>query len=95
MLEDYGEYGLSVNWIVSGTYDKTTDILELMERLYRCAALLVNSHPARSLSLMRNGESFYVFNTKNQLILSPAYLDSIPEIRSLFRKPFTVEEISY
>lgn len=95
MLEDYGEYGLNVNWLIMGTYDKVTDPDELIERLYRCAALLVNEHPDKPLSLMRNGESFYVFNKEDQLILSPIYLKAIPVITSLFNKPFTVDEMAY
>tara|TARA_R110002095_G_scaffold189568_1_gene167098 strand:- start:1171 stop:1629 length:459 start_codon:yes stop_codon:yes gene_type:complete len=95
MREDYGEFGLDVNWKVSGTYDKETDIIEVMRVLFECAALLVNANPDRSLSLMRNGESFYIFNSKNRLILSPLYLEAIPTIKSLFKKPFIIEEMNY
>lgn len=93
MREDYGEYGLDVNWKISGTYDKETDIFEVMRVLYECAALLVNENPDKSLSLMRNGESIYLFNSQNLLILSPIYLESIPVIMSFFKKPFIIREI--
>ena len=95
MREDYGEYGLNVNWQISGTYDKETDIVEVMRVLFECAALQVNNDPDWSLSMMRNGESFYVFNTQNRLILSPIYLETIPIIKSLFKKPFIIEEMNY
>ncbi|QDU07351.1 hypothetical protein [Gimesia aquarii] len=95
MREDYGEFGLDVNWMIGGTYDKETDIFKVMRILYEYAAVLVNANPERSLSLMRNGESFYVFNTRNRLILSPIYLESIPVIKSLFKKPFIIDEMIY
>lgn len=95
MLEEYGIYGLDVNWEIRGTYDKATDIFNVIELLYRCAAIFVNSYPKANLSLMRNGESFLLFNTLEQLILSPIYTDSISVIKSIFEKPFIVREILY
>ena len=95
MREDYGEFGLDVNWEINGTYDKQTDIIEVMEVLFECAALLVNTHPDRSLSLMRNGESFYVFNTQNKLIISPVYLEAFPSLKSLFNKPSELTTMDY
>ncbi len=95
MLDEYGEYGLNVNWNISGTYDKTTDICELTERLFRCAAVMVNAHPNRSLSLMRNAESFYVFNEPSRLIVSPVYSKSHAIVETLFQKPFNLELIEY
>lgn len=95
MAQEYGNYGLNVNWEIKGTYDKENDIFELMERLHRCAAALVNSDVNRPLSLMRNAESFLVFNTERRLILAPTYLDALPVIRSLFSKPFAVENFAY
>ena len=91
MREDYGEYGLDVNWLITGTYDKETDINEVVRILIECAALLVNASPDKSLSLMRNGESFYVFNTRNRLILSKICIEESP----LFKKSFMIKEISY
>lgn len=93
MREEYGDYGLDVNWLISGTYDNETDIFEVIRLLYECAAQLVNANPDKSLSLMRNGESIYLFNSQNLLILSPIYLESIPVIMSFFKKPFIIREI--
>jgi hypothetical protein len=95
MQEDYGEFGLDVNWEIRGAYDKMTNIFEVMRLLFECTALLVNASPDRSLSLMRNGESFYVFNTQERLILSPLYMEAIPVIQSLFKKPFIIDEMAY
>ncbi len=95
MQKEYGEFGLDVNWEINGTYDKESDIFEVMRVLFECAALLVNANPDRSLSLMRNGESFYVFNSQNRLILSPIYLETILAIESLFKKPSIIEEMNY
>lgn len=95
MQEEYGEYGLDVNWKISGTYDKETDMPEVMRVLFECVVVLIKANPDRSLSLMRNGESFYVFNTQEQLILSKIYSDMIPVIQSLVKKPLIIKEITY
>ncbi|MGL4463193.1 MAG: hypothetical protein ACRC1K_13680 [Planctomycetia bacterium] len=90
MKEDYGAYGLEVNWEIMGTFDGDSDMLEVMERLYRCVAAIVNEHPNDNCSLMRNGESFLAINTQEQLVISPIYLEAIPFIRSLFQKHSTI-----
>ena len=71
VLTDYGEFGQEYTWFLTGTYDKESDINQLVERLVRCAATLVASRPQLPLALMRNAESFYVLNSPSALILSP------------------------
>ncbi|QDT46394.1 hypothetical protein Pan258_04130 [Symmachiella dynata] len=95
MREEYGKYGLGVNWGINGTYDKKTNILEVVGLLFQCAAKFVNANPDQELSLMRNGESFYIFNSKDRLILSPIYLEAIPNLDALFKKPVIIDEMSY
>ena len=95
MLDDFGEYGLDVNWLISGTLDKELDSLDLIERLFRCAAEIVNEHPDRPLSFMCNGDSFYVHNSSKNLTVSPIYLKDIPALSTIFKKPFVVDEMAY
>lgn len=95
MLHDYGIYGLEVNWAISGTYDDESDIFDLIERLHQCAAALVRANPNAPLSLMRNGEDFYVFNKQDELILAPTYVRSMPVLGTFFEKPFAVTAMPY
>lgn len=91
MQKEYGRFGLDVRWMITGRYDQT-DILEVIERLYRCTAALVSSNPGANLSFMRNGENFYLHNTADRLTLSPLYLEAIPAIRNMFTKVFVIDE---
>lgn|GEM_PF-6088228 len=81
MRDEYGEFGLDVNWCIYGTVDQDCDIEELIERLFYCAALLISDRPDSPLSLMRNGESFYLFNSPTDLIIPFGYLKAFPGIR--------------
>jgi hypothetical protein len=92
MLTDYGEYGLDVNWRIRGRYDKSSDVVEVTERLFHCAAAIIRARPDSPLSLMREAESFYVFNTADRLILSP-YFKALPNLLPLFGKPFVIKEM--
>jgi hypothetical protein len=95
MLEEYGDYGMDVNWEIRGTYDRATDIFSVIETLYLCASCLLNRHPDSNLSLIRNGESFLLFNNQYNLIVSPVYLADINTIRSMFMKPYIIKQIVY
>ena len=94
-LEEYGNYGISLNWEIRGTYDKSTDIFEVIELLYRCAAEYVNSLPSKNVCLMRDCESFYVHYSGGQLRLSTAYIKSISSLTTLFNRQFVVDEMKY
>jgi hypothetical protein len=64
MRNDFGNYGLDLNWLVTGTHDDNADVFDLMDRLYRCAAAIVRDFPERPLSLMNTThQRFYVFNS--------------------------------
>ena len=86
MREDYGEYGLDVNWRIGGTHDESFDVVELIVRLFSCAAAVVNTWPDNNVSVMRNGESFYMINTSENLIISGTYVKERPCLVSLFKK---------
>jgi hypothetical protein len=86
MRSDFGEFGIEVNWRISGTYDKSSDTDDLIWRLLRCAAVIINANPNSSLSIMREAESFYLFNSKDQLLISSVY-KGFPNVASLFEKP--------
>lgn len=90
MRPEYGEYGLDLDWNITGTLDKDLDSVATVDRLLHCAAAIVNSFPEKNCSLMRNGESFYLFNTSDRLLLSPIYRSILPRLNSLFNKPYTI-----
>jgi hypothetical protein len=92
MREDYGPYGLDVNWEIRGQRDEDCDIFELIIRLYQCMAKIVNKFPMNNCSLMRNGEDFYLFNTSEQLVISDVYYEILPNPKALFQKEFVVRE---
>ncbi len=93
MKDDYGMYGVDVDWEITGTLDEDSDILEVIERLYRCMAAIANAYPDEECSLMRNGESLLAINTSDQVLISPTYLEAIPVIQSLFCRSSKVSEI--
>lgn len=95
MKEDFGTYGVDVNWKITGTLDDDWDILDVMARLYECFGAITNAYPDENCTLMRNGESFLAMNTSDRLVLSPTYLEAIPKIKSLFRKGIVVSEMEY
>jgi hypothetical protein len=95
MMEDYGSYGIDVNWEIMGTLSDANEILDVIQRLYRCFAAIANAYPNENCSLMRNGESFLAMNTSSQLLISPTYLKAIPVIQSLFVKSWQLSAMDY
>jgi hypothetical protein len=94
MRDDFGKYGLDVNWFITGTHDRDIDVNELMRCLYQCSAVIVNTYPDRALSLMQPASnSFYIHNSSDRLIVSPLYLDQFPSIQDLFVKPFIIDKM--
>lgn len=95
MLDDFGEYGLNVNWAIRGTQDETMDADNLLERLLTCAARIIHARPNHALSVMRDGESFYLFHDSSRTVISPVYSQAIPLIKSLFKDAWELKEMVY
>jgi len=95
MHDEFGEYGLNVNWAIRGTYDKTTNIDELLERLLECAARIIHARPNHPLSVMREGESFYLFYDVRRTVISRVYSQSLSLVESLFGDSYEMKEMVY
>ena len=93
MSQDYGKYSQQYTWFLRGTYDHNACLNQLMERLIRCAAALVALRPALPLALMREAESFYVFNSPSKLILAPICFDAAGLVPGLFQKRYSKRQI--
>ena len=93
MQSEYGKYGQMYTWYLRGTYDERTCQSELLQRLIRCAAVLVAARPWLPLALMREAESFLVFNSPNQLILSKICFDDEGNLPGEFGKQYSKREI--
>ncbi len=95
MREEYGPFGLDVNWEIRGEHDYEYDIFELIIRLYKCMAMIVNNFPTNNCSLMCEGRSFYLFNTSEQHMISDIYYDILPNPKALFQKEFVVRDLRF
>lgn len=93
MRDEFGEFGLSYDWKVIGTYDPDYELYSVLRRLFLCTAALVNIRPQRNVSLMRNGESIYVYNNHERLIICPYFTEEMPDLPSLFNRRCEIFEI--